>query len=61
MFIFDQVFTIAITGLPVKSLSVSPFCYVRDGGANEEGPLPSQRWLRRLLVSLGVIGRPSVR
>ena len=31
----DQVFTIAITGLPVKSLSVSPFCNVRNRGANE--------------------------
>jgi hypothetical protein len=31
----DQVLTIAIAGLPAKSLSVSPFCSVRDRCANE--------------------------
>jgi hypothetical protein len=35
VFISDQVFTIAITGLPAKSLSISAFCNVRDRGANE--------------------------
>jgi hypothetical protein len=35
VFMSDQVFTIAITGLPAKPPSVSPFCNVRDRGANE--------------------------
>jgi hypothetical protein len=35
VFVSDQVLTIAIAGLPAKSLSVSPFCSVRDRCANE--------------------------